>query len=161
MSTQTISQAVPWVIRGSALLLWMIVIFSLSAMPGNGDSLQPTLLFYMERKGAHVVEYALLTLFSIRFATLLFPREAFKKILLLSAVFALAYGATDELHQLFVPFRGGKISDVLVDSLGVLLTVSICYARYTGKKSLKYFIIGALVVLLALILANQVALLFG
>jgi hypothetical protein len=154
-------QIISLIVRGAALLFWMIVIFSLSAMPGSGDALKPTLLFYMERKGAHVVEYALLTLLAIRFTSLLFSRETFKRILLLSAVFALAYGATDELHQTFVPFRGGKISDVLVDSLGILLTISICYARHAGKKSVKHLVIGALIVLCALVLANQIALLFG
>lgn len=148
------------ILRGAALLLWMLVIFSLSAMPGSGDALKPTLLFYMERKGAHVVEYALLTFLALRLVLLLFPRESFKKILLLSAVFALAYGMTDELHQTFVPFRGGKISDVLVDSLGILLTVSICYARHAGKKSVKYLVIGALVILSVLVFANQITLLF-
>ena len=33
---------------------------------------------------------------------------------------ASAYAATDEIHQLFVPGRSGQVSDVLLDSAGVL-----------------------------------------
>lgn len=35
-------------------------------------------------------------------------------------VFATAYAATDELHQLFVPGRTGQLSDVALDSVGSL-----------------------------------------
>jgi VanZ family protein len=31
------------------------------------------------------------------------------------------YGATDELHQLFVPQRSTELSDVVADSLGAAL----------------------------------------
>lgn len=106
--------------RGLSLLIWMGVIFFFSSLSGNGYS-NPSLSYYMERKGAHVIEYALLMLLAVRFATAVFPREAFKKILLLAGIFSITYGAVDELHQFFVPYRGARISDVLVDSLGVLL----------------------------------------
>lgn len=40
---------------------------------------------------------------------------------------ALAYSATDEFHQSFVPGRHASAVDVLVfDNLGALLTVSVC-----------------------------------
>ena len=41
-----------------------------------------------------------------------------------------AYAVTDELHQLFVPGRAGMISDVLIDSLGVLFGCFLIYALF-------------------------------
>ena len=37
------------------------------------------------------------------------------------------YAATDEIHQLFVPGRSGQISDVCLDSIGVLIGVSLLW----------------------------------
>ena len=38
--------------------------------------------------------------------------------ILFSAIVCVLYAATDEIHQLFVPGRGGQIRDVLIDSIG-------------------------------------------
>src|SRR3990172_7070891 len=51
----------------------------------------------------------------------IYSRETFEKILLLAAVFSITYGVSDEFHQFFVPYRGAKMSDVLIDGLGALL----------------------------------------
>ena len=39
---------------------------------------------------------------------------------------ATIYACTDEIHQLFVPGRGGSIIDVLNDSMGALVSVLFC-----------------------------------
>ena len=39
--------------------------------------------------------------------------------------FATAYAVTDEVHQMFVPGRAGMVTDVLLDSAGVLVGVAI------------------------------------
>ncbi|MDP3957004.1 MAG: VanZ family protein [bacterium] len=120
MSTAT--KLFPIFLRGLSLLIWMGVIFFFSSLPGSEYPYQVTLSYYMERKGAHVIEYAVLMLLAVRLATAVLPRETFKKILLLAMVFSITYGVSDELHQFFVPYRGAKISDVFIDSFGVLLT---------------------------------------
>lgn len=107
--------------RGFTLFLWMTVIFLFSSMPGSGVMGEPTLSYYLERKGAHVIEYLTLMLLAVRFVLVLFPRESFSWILLLSGVFSLVYAVTDELHQFFVPFRGAKMTDVGFDFLGIVL----------------------------------------
>jgi VanZ family protein len=131
----TFSQLSPIFLRGLSFLVWMGVIFFFSALPGNGYS-NTSFLYHMERKGAHVIEYMVLMLLSVRFATALFPREIFKRILLLAALFSVTYGATDELHQFFVPYRGALVSDVLVDSLGVFLTGALLWLvmKYAETK---------------------------
>lgn len=114
----------PLVVRGASLLLWMIVIFFFSSLPGSGNPFAPTLLYYMERKGAHVIEYAVLMLLAVRFVSLIFPRESLKKLLLIAGVFSILYGVSDEWHQSFVLYRGAKVSDVAIDGLGILLAGS-------------------------------------
>lgn len=107
--------------HGLALLLWMVVIFSFSSLHGSENQYEPTFLYYIERKGAHVVEYAVLMFLSVRFLRALFPMQSFTKILFLAVIFSLLYGVSDELHQSFVPYRGARISDVLIDGAGILL----------------------------------------
>ncbi len=109
------------VVRGLGLLFWMTVIFFFSSLPGSENQFEPTLIYYMERKGAHVLEYAVLMFLAVRFVRVIFPLKSFKNILLGAGVFSLLYGVSDELHQLFVPYRGAKVSDVLIDGSGILL----------------------------------------
>jgi VanZ family protein len=105
----------------SVLLFWMAVIFSFSMLPGKEAVGALPLWYFIERKGAHIVEYAVLTLLAFNYFRLVFERESFQRVVLLSAMLALTYGVTDELHQAFVPFRGAKFSDVFIDGIGILL----------------------------------------
>ena len=41
--------------------------------------------------------------------------------------FAVAYAATDEIHQLFVPDRSGNGFDVCVDATGALLALVVVW----------------------------------
>lgn len=116
------------------LLVWMAVIFAFSTLPGKETAGPPPLWYFIERKGAHVVEYAVLTVLAFRFFQLSFYREALGRVLLLSALFALTYGATDELHQYFVPGRGARFSDVVIDGLGVLLSAFLIVLFYRNKN---------------------------
>lgn len=76
---------------------------------------------YFVRKGAHMTEFAILSV-------LLFLWLGLWEMTLLrrgmTAFLATAfYAASDEFHQLFVPGRSGRVSDVLIDSSGALLGV--------------------------------------
>jgi len=78
-----------------------------------------------------------LTVLAVRFLYAIFLRETFSKVLLLATVFSITYGASDELHQFFVPYRGAKMSDVFIDSIGVLFIAGIYYVLYRKKKGKK------------------------
>jgi VanZ family protein len=108
-------------LRGLPLLLWMAVIFFFSSLPGSADPFEPTLLYYMKRKGAHILEYAVLMWLAVRFVRALFPSQNLAEVLFWAAVFSLLYGVSDEWHQLFTPYRVARVSDVLIDGLGILL----------------------------------------
>lgn len=70
------------------------------------------------RKAAHMSEYAVLA-FLIYIPLLLNIR--FKKTyeyFIVTILVCLIYAAADEIHQLFVPGRDGRITDVMIDSIG-------------------------------------------
>jgi VanZ family protein len=119
------------------LLLWAGVIFLLSSMPGSGADFEPPLWYILERKSAHVFEYAVLMLLSFRFVRAMFSVERFSWQVLLAGVFSLAYAATDELHQFFVFGRGAKMTDVVIDGGGILLMASMLFLlqKLSRKKA--------------------------
>ena len=72
-------------------------------------------------KGFHVLEFALLTWLAFHGA-LKGLKWPFKKSLLTAVLAAFFYACFDEWHQTFVPGRGGLVSDVLIDCLGITLS---------------------------------------
>lgn len=126
-------------ISGALAVLWMIVIFYLSHQPGEESSqlssfvatvfslipLPEEQLHYFIRKGAHVFAYFLL-------AVLLY---AASRKWYVAMTLSILYAATDEFHQTFIPGRSGQISDVVIDTIGVVLGVFIFKAFV--KKSRK------------------------
>lgn len=49
---------------------------------------------------------------------------------LLCLIIGAAYAASDEFHQLFVPGRAGKVTDVLIDSGGVIFGLLVAYVAW-------------------------------
>jgi VanZ family protein len=94
----------------------MLVIFFFSNRP-DLPSNQIHILDFILKKSAHMIEFGILVF-------LLFRAFKFKKIDL-SFLIALSYAFTDEAHQLFVPGRGGKITDVLIDLLGIIVALGL------------------------------------
>jgi len=62
-------------------------------------------------KGWHATEFGIL---------FLLIRRAIPRSLNWSAGLAASYAFLDEAHQLFVPYRGCRLSDVCIDCLGIL-----------------------------------------
>ena len=52
------------------------------------------------------------------------------RIPVISAVIAIAFAATDEFHQTFVPGRYGCVLDVLIDAAGSIIGLIIVYIIY-------------------------------
>ncbi len=70
------------------------------------------------RKLAHITEYAILMILSLRLAIIKWP---YKRAVLYSLLFCILYAATDEFHQTFVVGRVGSLIDVGIDTVGALL----------------------------------------
>ncbi len=132
--------AIKW--RDAVLMLpaaaWAGVIFYMSDQSspsgpiiGGGDE---DLLFSAEV--LHIAEYAILAALlwagvrlglHLRIRSAVSPRREFR-IIALTAVFGLLYGISDELHQSTVEGRFASASDVLLDIVGVMLTLTVVVA---------------------------------
>lgn len=87
------------------------------------------------RKAAHASEYAVLGI--LIFGVVYERRKSRVRCLFLPWLLGTAYAATDELHQLLVPGRSGQVSDVVIDSAGVLagvLVISVLSLAVTNRK---------------------------
>jgi VanZ family protein len=104
------------------VLLWAAVIFVFSSVPDLGTGLGGWDL--MLRKLGHAAEYAVLGALLVR-AT----GGSYSALGL-----GLAYAASDELHQAFVPGRVGSPLDVLLDAVG--LAIGIALWQWIGRRRL-------------------------
>lgn len=122
------------------LVLWMTVIFSFSSFPGSPVKYEMPLTLYLERKGAHVFEFFLLALLAWNALQAFFPKEKRSFLLSIVAMSALLYAFLDEIHQMFVPGREGKLTDILYDSSGILIAIMIILfltrKREKGRKTI-------------------------
>ncbi len=113
------------------ILSWMGVIFYLSSVPGSGAVYAMPTAMLFERKIAHVLEYAILTLLFARLLRAHMPGNLVRA-LWISSFLTLLYAISDEVHQLFVFGRTGKVTDVLIDGIGIALA---CAAIVFFKQS--------------------------
>ncbi len=131
-------------ITGILIIVWMAVIFAFSAQPAQQSSetsqsvsykiaewqsrffgqektkeeltAQAESMQFMIRKGAHMSEYAFLA-FLLCFHVNYYDVSR-RKMALLSLGITACYAALDEIHQLFVPGRAGRLTDVCIDTAG-------------------------------------------
>ena len=100
-------------------ILIMFLIFFLSSRSSTGIGGSRTQQFLIH-KTLHIIVYALLSA-SFYYAFSTSTLVATKYIFILSVILTFLYGITDEIHQTFVPGRGGKFSDTLFDLIGAFL----------------------------------------
>ncbi len=144
------------VIRWLPALIWMGIIFYLSAQPAQESSelssvVMHWLLDFVEnwltinasffhlvvRKGAHLSAYfilAVLTMYAIGSSFSLGKFLSHRIRAGLAFVICVLYAASDEIHQLFVPGRSGQISDVGIDAFGALLGISVYMIVQKGLR---------------------------
>ena len=118
--------------------------------PGQGGEDMPYELGYSffddvnhyVRKLAHVTEFALLgaSVTGHVFACLKRKECHFNIVKgLMCLIAGFLYACTDELHQLLVEGRGAQFKDVLIDTCGVFMGITIVYIidNYVNKKKAK------------------------
>lgn len=120
------------IFRGITLVVWLLLIYYFSSQMSLGGSTNPNWMFYLERKGAHVFEYTVLTFLTYRFFS--WSLLAKKHALHIAVLFAFCYAVSDELHQTLVMGREGKFTDVLIDSLGIVITFSFLAFKQRNKN---------------------------
>ena len=142
----------PWI----PALIWMGVIFIMSAMPGDVSGDQSGLLVdivlwgvrllfgaeaaaalsidtihLLVRKGAHMAEFAVLFLCYYRALKI----EGAKRPGITALLLCACYAATDEWHQSFTEDRGPSIIDVGIDTIGSSLAwLGVCLFSWMKKK---------------------------
>ncbi len=97
-----------------AVLIWLLVIFSLSSIPGKTYP-QATFDYGFI---AHLIEYFVLGFLIVRSL----GKYSFKK-LVFTLVFCLLFAIFDEIYQSFIPFRDVSVLDWIFDTIGVLLGI--------------------------------------
>lgn len=123
-------------------LLWMAVVVGLSTDAGSSEHTESWLLplfrilapwatpaqlealHWLARRLAHLSEYAILAALWLRAFVRgrnLSPRTAG----LLALTISVAWAILDELHQSFVPSRSASLADVLVDTAGALIALTV------------------------------------
>lgn len=132
------------------LILWICVIFYSSSgkasMANTSRFLRPLLemIFSSEetiylanviiRKIAHLAYYAILAGFAA-FAFRGINIWLKKNWLIASFILVLTVASIDEFNQSFDPTRIGSISDVLLDCVGGLTMLSICYLFFRFRQT--------------------------
>ena len=163
------------------VIIWMIFIFYMSGKTGQESSGQSgkislfitdllekvrqdspqemqnlqDILELVIRKAAHMTEYAILFLISYLAMVKISMSQSRFYNRSIAVLISLLYACSDEMHQLLVPGRSGKMIDVGIDMAGVLI-VLICMIL---SKNTKWKIICG-VLLGVLLVAAFVALLF-
>ncbi|TAK95518.1 hypothetical protein EPO05_03975 [Patescibacteria group bacterium] len=103
----------------AGIVVWLAVIFYFSSLKGGGVA-NYSVLYFLERKSLHVIEYFILTSLLYRALIQNFSQA---KVFILAGALSLLYAMTDEWHQTFVPGREGLVRDVLIDLMGIVLAI--------------------------------------
>ncbi|WP_372995810.1 VanZ family protein [Lutispora sp.] len=131
-------------ISWSLVTLWMLTIFNLSSQAaqqsnnlstGVSEAIVEVIekvapkydfdireLNHLLRKNAHFFSYLVLGVLVIN----ALRRSGNKRMTgyALAFVICVLYAVSDEVHQLFVPGRGGQVTDVLIDSAGAAVGIT-------------------------------------
>jgi VanZ family protein len=95
------------------VVLWMVLIYVVSSIP-ELPSNDIDVVDFIFKKTAHFLEYSILFILWYRAIGEKNPTKAI--------IFSLIYAFTDEIHQLLVPGRTGRLRDVGIDALGIITT---------------------------------------
>ena len=137
------------VLSTTLLVLWMITIFYFSNQQGTGSSStskkmttiiinifdikknitedkKEEIVRLIEpyiRKIAHYTIYIVGGILIANCINAFIDKE--KTVIISSAIIGILYAASDEAHQLLVNDRSGKITDVIIDSIGIFTGIAI------------------------------------
>ena len=109
---------------------WALLIFVGSSFPARTGRI----LFHGADKVLHVVEYGMLGYLSARAFRRTLPAWPRARLLLATALLAVAYGTTDECHQSFVPEREMEWGDLAADAAGGLAGAAL-FVGMMGRRT--------------------------
>ena len=134
------------IISWLAVILWLVLIFILSAQPvlksnGLSKSIAEKVIKIIKkispdknislgrfnhylRKTAHFFSYMVLGILMMNVLKMM-KVEGVKRIVL-ALVICVLCAMLDEFHQLFVPGRGAQVKDVIIDTAGAIVGIGVC-----------------------------------
>jgi VanZ family protein len=112
-----------WLRLWLPVVAYMALIFYLSSLPHPDEQLPKILFEKLGDKLLHIIEYAVLGLLFYRAFRRAAGPYAAEYAVVLAVAAASVYGATDELHQAYVPFRTSTWSDWIADTAGAVIGV--------------------------------------
>ena len=121
-------------LRVLPLVVVMMLLFVLSHQPG--DTLPLPAVVNLD-KLLHLLAYTTLGLCFLLALPPGWRTRLPRAAAVATVLFCLAYGLSDEFHQRFVPGRFSGVDDLVFDTLGGLLAVTIDRARqrWAGRRS--------------------------
>ncbi len=111
-----------WLWRWGPALVMMGLIFTASGTPGQELPDFGT-VDTATKKCGHAIGYALLGIAYLRGLT--YRKDPSFRYPILAVAFACIYAATDEFHQIFTPNRSPAVMDVIIDTIGAAIGVSL------------------------------------
>lgn len=120
-----------WVLT-LAPVFYMILIWILSSLPADAIIKTPFSFDHLMKESLHLIEFAILYwLISLAFAA---HQSLTAKVSAAAAIISILYGATDEIHQYFVPYRSATVIDFIKDAIGVLVSFYLMKVTYFTKR---------------------------
>jgi VanZ family protein len=109
---------------------YMAVIFALSSIPNP-----PTVSRPGSDKLLHTLLYGGLAAFVVRAVAGGFDRPVTMRTVIVAVVVSVLYGASDEVHQHFVPPRQMDAWDLAADSVGAAASALALYAAHVFRRA--------------------------
>ena len=104
------------------ILAYMVAIFYVSSL---SDVSIPA---GASDRTAHLLAYLGLSILVTRAVAGGLPRRISLRAAAIAILITVAYGASDEFHQLFVPGRSGEWRDLVADAVGAVIGAVACWA---------------------------------
>ncbi|MBS1911669.1 MAG: VanZ family protein [Bacteroidetes bacterium] len=129
-------------VRGFAACVLPAILYACFIFFMSSLSAPPTPKFGLEwgDKVTHAGAFGLMALFTFRAVRWLFPSRSFAAHVIMTLAFTVTFGASDEIHQAFVPNRECDIFDWFADSTGGVL--ASCFIMITRRTRLARLLFG-------------------
>jgi len=120
------------IVRVAPVIVHSAAIFAISAM---SDPPAPDLGFKLGDKLNHLTAYAVLAVLAVPAIVALQPTWSLRKVLWIAGVYCGLFGASDELHQWFVPQRTAEVGDWIADAIGAAVALALVSATRTWRPT--------------------------
>ena len=113
------------------VLVYCLILFIQSSFPATEHIPE----FDFSDKLLHAVVYAVLGMLLYRALHAMHKRPSTASLVVLSILMTALYGASDEIHQYFVPSRNAEFLDFAADAAGGIIGVMVAVVINKNKPS--------------------------